>query len=159
MEDRTPPQLETNIERRKLRELLEIQEIVRSNYLCKECKERVMRSLQGKFKEHEIDLANNGNKVYYKKVGEDKWRGLGEVIGNNDKTIFCLNMMFDKFKTFQVKFRKLGKRYGGSDRNKKSCSETSGNDFWYTRRICFRGAIALCRRDQRLKGGVTLLWI
>ena len=33
-----------------------------------------MRALQGKIREHEIELVNNGDKVYYKKVGEDKWR-------------------------------------------------------------------------------------
>ena len=39
-----------------------------------------MRAPQGRIKEDEIDLANNGDKVYYKKAGEDKWRGPGVVI-------------------------------------------------------------------------------
>ena len=45
-----------------------------------------MRALQGKIREHEIDLANNGDKFYYKKA-EDKWRVPEEVIGRDGKTV------------------------------------------------------------------------
>ena len=68
-----PTQLETNIEKRKLKELLETQEWVRNTYQSQECKEWIMRALKGKIREHEIVLGTM-ERVYYKKVGEDKFR-------------------------------------------------------------------------------------
>ena len=46
-----------------------------------------MRALRGRIREREIDLTNNGDKVYYKKPGEDKWRGPGVVIRRDGKTV------------------------------------------------------------------------
>ena len=58
--------------RRELKEIFDIQEVLRSNYQSKKFKERVMIALWGKIREHEIDRVNNGVKVYYKKAGENK---------------------------------------------------------------------------------------
>ena len=44
-------------------------------------------STTGKIREHEIELANKGGKVYYKKVGEEKWKGPRVVIGKDGKTV------------------------------------------------------------------------
>ena len=55
-----------------MKELTETQELVRNTYQSQECKERVMRALHGKIRENEVELVNNGDKIYYKKLGEEK---------------------------------------------------------------------------------------
>ena len=55
--------------------------------LSVECRERIKRALCNKIREHGVELAKNGVKVYYKKMGEEKWRCPGVVIGRNGKTV------------------------------------------------------------------------
>src|SRR5215469_2167566 len=87
LEEYTPSQLEEEIEGDKLRELMIIQEKVRENYLNNESREKIKRALKGKIREHKIEEAIVGDKIFYKKEGEDKWRGPGKVIGTDGKTV------------------------------------------------------------------------
>ena len=75
------------IDSRKLKEFLENQELLRRTYQSTECRERVKRALRGKIREHRIQQAESGYRVYYKKMGEEKWRGPGVIIGRDGKTV------------------------------------------------------------------------
>ena len=69
VEDMTITELEGQVDSRKLKELLENQELIQKKYKSVEGRERIKRALRNKIREQGVELAKNGDKVYYK-----KWR-------------------------------------------------------------------------------------
>ena len=59
---------------RKLKELLKNQELMQKTYKSVKCREQIKLALYIKIWEHGVELEKNGDKVYYKKVGEEKWK-------------------------------------------------------------------------------------
>src|SRR5215469_10784701 len=47
---------------------------------------RIKRALKGKIKIHNVEEAQLGDSVFYKREKEEKWRGPGKVIGIDGKT-------------------------------------------------------------------------
>ena len=72
VEDTSVAELEDQVDCKKLKELLKNQKLIRKTYPSVECREQIKRAPCGKILEHGIELVKNGDKVYYKKIGEEK---------------------------------------------------------------------------------------
>src|SRR5215469_9893137 len=48
---------------------------------------RIKRALKGKIRIHNVEEAQLGDRVFYKREKEEKWRGPGKVIGIDCKTV------------------------------------------------------------------------
>src|SRR5215469_4856858 len=81
-----PAQLECMIESDKLAEIMKIQR-TKEEWIRLENDDRIKRALKGKIKMHKIEEAQLGDRIFYKREKEDKWRGLGKVIGIDGKTV------------------------------------------------------------------------
>src|SRR6201990_198253 len=88
MEKCSPAELEEGMDGAKLKELMELQMLVKDKVQEKECRDRIRRALKGKIRAHRIEEAQVGDKVFYKKIGEEKWRGPGRIIGRDGKVVF-----------------------------------------------------------------------
>ena len=70
-----------------LREILEYAHKAREIYVQQEADRKLKRALRHKTRKQEMEEINVGEKVYYKKNKEDKWRGPPKVIGKDGKTV------------------------------------------------------------------------
>ena len=82
-----PAELEELTENEKLKEILETQQKVRESFRSTECRNRIKRALKAKIRTHKLEEAVLGDKVFYKRKNEKKWRGPGKVIGVEGKTV------------------------------------------------------------------------
>lgn len=56
-------------------------------HIKQESEERIRRALSKNVREHKIEEARIGDKVYYKRENEKRWRGPAKVIGIDGKTV------------------------------------------------------------------------
>ena len=56
-------------------------------HTCRDANERIKRALLHQVREDNVALLKNGDSVYYKRQGEDRWRGPGNVIGRDGKQV------------------------------------------------------------------------
>lgn len=87
-EENTPGELERGFEGRKLRELMTEQEQVMEKVHSFDCKNRIKKALSKNIRHHKIEEADIGDKVFFKKKNEKRWRGPGKVIGREGKTVW-----------------------------------------------------------------------
>jgi hypothetical protein len=74
-------------ENRILRETLQAIESSRINQIKFDNNERIKTALKANIREHHISDAQIGERVLYKREGEDSWRGPAKVIGVDGKTV------------------------------------------------------------------------
>ena len=86
-EDKGPGEVESEVEGECLEKIMKTQ--VKVNELCNsgENRRRIRKALRHRIRKHPIEEAREGDRVYYKKQGEQKWRGPGKVIGRDGKTV------------------------------------------------------------------------
>src|SRR5215469_7634453 len=87
IEEMNPAQLKETIENDKLGEIMEIQRKTKEEWLKLEYDNSIKRALKDKIKMHKIEEARLGDRVFYKREKENKWRGLGKIIGIDGKTV------------------------------------------------------------------------
>ena len=70
-----PPALEQRIPSQIILYNLNAMHAARKDFICNEFSERIRRVLLRQVKEDDISDVNISDSVYYKRVGEDMWRG------------------------------------------------------------------------------------
>src|SRR5215469_14911886 len=58
-----------------MKEIIDGLHKAREIHVKQEAEERIRRALMGQIVEHKVELAQAGEKVYYKRSGEKEWRG------------------------------------------------------------------------------------
>src|SRR5215469_17403920 len=86
-EDATPSALENNRESVMIRKLLQALHKSRETQIQQESSERIKRALSHKIRDHNLESVEMGEKVYYKREGEQNWRGPATVVGRVGKTV------------------------------------------------------------------------
>src|SRR5215469_7839953 len=74
---------ESNIMGENLRAMHKAREI----HIQQESESRIRKALRKNIREHKYEDSNIGDKVYYKRENEKRWRGPGRVIGRDGKNI------------------------------------------------------------------------
>ena len=86
-EEATPVEGERGGEEEYLRSILEGRKLAREIHIQQESEDKIRRALGGKIREHKVDECEIGDKVYYKREKEKRWRGPAIVIGKDGKTV------------------------------------------------------------------------
>ena len=82
-----PPALEQRIPSQIISDNLNAMHAARKDFICNESSERIRRALLRQVREDDISDVNTGDSVYYKRVGEDMWRGPVKLIGRDGKEV------------------------------------------------------------------------
>ena len=122
MEKCSPAELEEGIDRAKL---MELQMLVKDKVQEKECRDRIRRALKGKIRVHRIEEAQVGDKVFYKKKGEEKWRGPGRIIGRDGKVVMIKQgaLIREVNKIHITKLQKAGEKMEEKEKKRGAMEE------------------------------------
>ena len=122
MEKCSPAELEEGIDRAKL---MELQMLVKDKVQEKECRDRIRRALKGKIRVHRIEEAQVGDKVFYKKKGEEKWRGPGRIIGRDGKVVLVKHgaLIREVNKIHITKLQKAGEKMEEKEKKRGAMEE------------------------------------
>ena len=82
-----PPALEERVTSQIVLDNLNAMHAARKDFICNESSERIRRALLRQVREDDISDMCVGDSVYYKRLGEDMWRGPGKVIGHEGKEV------------------------------------------------------------------------
>ena len=82
-----PPALERISASGIVRENLNAMHEARELFIKSEASEKLKRALKHNIRESDAHDVTNGDEVYYKRNGEDEWRGPGTVIGRDGKQV------------------------------------------------------------------------
>ena len=83
----SPAMCETENEEDTVRENLIAMKKAREVHIQQEASSKIKRALKGNIREHKLESAEVGKEVYYKREGENEWRGPAKVIGRDGKTV------------------------------------------------------------------------
>ena len=86
-EEKLVSEIEIGEESGDMKEVIDGLHKAREIHVKQEAEERIRRALMGQIVEHKVELAQAGEKVYYKRSGENEWRGPAVVIGRDGKTV------------------------------------------------------------------------
>src|ERR1044072_146527 len=125
MEKCSPAELEERMDGAKLKELMELQMLVKDKVQEKECRDRIRRALKGKIRVHRIEEAQVGDKVFYKKKEEEKWRGPGRIIGRDGKVVMIKQgaLIREVNKIHITKLQKASERMKEKEKKREAMEE------------------------------------
>ena len=82
-----PPTLETEVSSITVAENLKAMNNARNAFIQAECSEKIKRALRHKIRICNNSFFKNGDKVYYKRNNNLKWKGPGCVLGQEGKSV------------------------------------------------------------------------
>ena len=82
-----PPALETEVSSITVAENLKAMNNARNAFIQAECSEKIKRALRHKIRSCNYSFFENGDKVYYKRNNNPKWKRPGCVIGQEGKSV------------------------------------------------------------------------
>ena len=85
--DSEPPALEATTSSKIVADNYNAGHAARREFLKNESNEKIRRALSHQVREDNVAELENGDSVYYKRQGEAKWRGPGNVIGRDGKQV------------------------------------------------------------------------
>ena len=85
--DSEPPALEVTTTSEIVADNLNAGHAARREFLKNESSEKIRRALSHQVREDDVASLRNGDSVFYKRNGENKWRGPGNVIGRDGKQV------------------------------------------------------------------------
>ena len=85
--DSEPPALEDTTSSKIVADNYNAGHAARREFLKNESNEKIRRALSHQVREDNVAELRNGDSVYYKRNGETKWRGPGNVIGRDGKQV------------------------------------------------------------------------
>ena len=81
------PALETQVSRVTVENNLEAMNSAREAFIQSECSEKIKRALKHTVRSCNDAVFDNGDKVYYKRNNNSKWKGPGYAIGQENKNV------------------------------------------------------------------------
>ena len=101
-----------------------------------EAERKIKRALRHKIRKQEAEEINVGEKIYYKKNKEDKWRGPARVLGKEGKTVLVKqgSDIRETIRSHVIKVRKMGYYFENNEnnenKNKGENDEDEGEMEW-----------------------------
>ena len=117
----TPVSTETGGEEEYLRNILEGMKVAREIHIQQESNDCIRRALKGRIREHKVEEAKIGDKVYYKREKDHKWRGPEIVIGMDGKNVILKHdgLLREVVRIYVMRIKKEGKAEGEEEEAKE----------------------------------------